>query len=415
MSSIGNSINDPALSPYLPLAGGTMSGAINMGTNQIHAVVDPTSAQDAATKNYVDNIALGGAEPCYCATTASLNATYSNGVAGVGATLTDASGTFAAFTVDGQSPSVGTSGINTRVLVKNQSTTYQNGIYNLTTNGNGSSISWILTRAVDYDTPTNINDVGLVPVVNGTVNASSAWYNTTTMVAVGTTAVTFVKFSQSGAINKITQQIFTSSTTYTPTTGMVYCIIEVVGGGGGSGGAAAGASGTAAGEGGAGGGYSKGVFSAATIGSSQTVTIGAGGSGGSNTGGNGTAGGTTSVGLLIQATGGGYGEGGSNQTSGITFVVGGNSIGGVGSGGSLNVNGNPGGAGIAYGAANATGIGGYGGASVYGGGGAISNSGAGGNGTNYGGGASGALTGSTPRAGGTGAPGVVYITEFCSV
>lgn len=39
---------------YLPLAGGTMGGALNMGANQINDVADPTSAQDAATKNYVD-------------------------------------------------------------------------------------------------------------------------------------------------------------------------------------------------------------------------------------------------------------------------------------------------------------------------------------------------------------------------
>jgi|GEM_PF-1664127 len=42
-------------STYLKLAGGTMSGAIDMGTNQINNVVDPTAAQDAATKKYTDD------------------------------------------------------------------------------------------------------------------------------------------------------------------------------------------------------------------------------------------------------------------------------------------------------------------------------------------------------------------------
>lgn len=42
----------------LPLAGGTMSGAIAMGTNKITGMGDPTSAQDAATKNYVDTAAI---------------------------------------------------------------------------------------------------------------------------------------------------------------------------------------------------------------------------------------------------------------------------------------------------------------------------------------------------------------------
>jgi len=49
-----NSTQDTTIATKLPLAGGTMSGAINMGSNLINAVTDPVSAQDAATKNYVD-------------------------------------------------------------------------------------------------------------------------------------------------------------------------------------------------------------------------------------------------------------------------------------------------------------------------------------------------------------------------
>jgi sugar lactone lactonase YvrE len=43
-----------ALATKLPLAGGTMTGAIAMGTAKITGLGDPTSAQDAATKTYVD-------------------------------------------------------------------------------------------------------------------------------------------------------------------------------------------------------------------------------------------------------------------------------------------------------------------------------------------------------------------------
>lgn len=39
---------------YLPISGGTMTGNLNMGNNKITEVSDPTSAQDVATKNYVD-------------------------------------------------------------------------------------------------------------------------------------------------------------------------------------------------------------------------------------------------------------------------------------------------------------------------------------------------------------------------
>jgi hypothetical protein len=42
----------------LPLAGGTLSGALAMGTNKITGVGDPTNAQDAVTKYYLDNVVL---------------------------------------------------------------------------------------------------------------------------------------------------------------------------------------------------------------------------------------------------------------------------------------------------------------------------------------------------------------------
>lgn len=47
-----------SLATKLPLSGGTMSGAIAMGTNKITGLGDPTSAQDAVTKNYLDNTVL---------------------------------------------------------------------------------------------------------------------------------------------------------------------------------------------------------------------------------------------------------------------------------------------------------------------------------------------------------------------
>ena len=71
------------------------------------------------------------------------------------------------------------------------------------------------------------------------------------------------------------------SGTYTPTTGMKYCWVRMVGGGGAGGGELP-ATGKmlASGGGGGSGEYAEGVYTAATIGGSQTVTIGAGGSGG---------------------------------------------------------------------------------------------------------------------------------------
>lgn len=106
------------------------------------------------------------------------------------------------------------------------------------------------------------------------------------------------------AFTKVVRQVFTANGTYTPTTGMVYCDVEVVGGGA-SGGAAKGDAGeAAAGGGGGGGAYSRSILTAAQIGASQAVTVGAGGaaaSAGANDGNDGSA---SSLGVLITANGG---------------------------------------------------------------------------------------------------------------
>lgn len=225
-------------------------------------------------------------------------------------------------------------------------------------------------------------------------------------------------------------QVFAATGTYTPTSGMDYCIIEVQAPGGGGGGAD-GTGGTVdsvsvghAGGGGGGGEYARGVFSAATVGGSQAVTIGAVGTAGANTGGNGGTGGTTSVGALITAIGGSGGVGsGSDDTSQGVYAGGAGGTGG--SGGSFRV---PGGAGFAGFVANRNPsagstqfvrVPGAGGSAVLGKGGQTTpnHSGAvdvaGSAGGNYGGGGSGAIDDeNTGSAGGAGGAGFVIVTEF---
>lgn len=175
---------------------GAQAAALNMNTHQINNVTDPTSAQDAATKNYVDAIAQGitvqGA--CYAGTTANLNATYVNGVSGIGATLTNA-GALAAFSVDSVSPA-----LNARILVKNQSTAAQNGIYTLTTVGSGA-VAWVLTRATDYDQAAEINPGDLVVLTAGSTQANSSWLQTATVTTIGTDAISFSQFTASLPVN----------------------------------------------------------------------------------------------------------------------------------------------------------------------------------------------------------------------
>lgn len=173
---------------YLALLGGTMLGNLDMGSNYIQNLLDPVNSQDAATKNFVEMVAAGFiVQPAvYAASTANLNATYSNGASGVGATLTNA-GAMAAFSVDGVSPP-----INSRILYKDANTTFQNGIYTLTTVGSGAA-NWVLTRASDYDQASEINPGDFVLVNNGT-QAGQAWLETVTVVTMGTSPILFSLF-----------------------------------------------------------------------------------------------------------------------------------------------------------------------------------------------------------------------------
>jgi hypothetical protein len=233
----------------------------------------------------------------------------------------------------------------------------------------------------------------------------------------------FKAVAASGAFTSIAVQTFSytgSSQTYTPTSGMLYCTIEVIGGGGGGGGSAAGgASSGAVGGGGGGGGYGRKTVSAATIGASQTVSIAAGGTGG-NGANPGNTGGTVSVGSIVSATGGG---GGAASGAAVAINAAGGS-GGVGSSGDVNSSGGSGGIGsyiLIAGVAQSL-YGGVGGDSFLGGGAqaVTTQSGAtnltGNNGSNYGGGGGGGGASSSSGAGGgiggNGAAGFVIITEY---
>lgn len=220
-------------------------------------------------------------------------------------------------------------------------------------------------------------------------------------------------------INKVIRQVFTTSGTYTPSTGMLYCDVEVLGPGGGGGGAAAtGAATIAAGGGGGAGGYSRKIFTAATIGASQTVTIGTGGAGGAagnNAGSNGSA--SSALGLLISAT---QGLGGAGCAAGVIALAAGG-VGGTGVGGDFVITTGSGGPGVGSNVAGFV-MQGIGGGSFYSGSTTqilLSST----TGTNigipgrlHGGGGSGAVVGnsSAATAGGAGNAGMIVITEYTS-
>ncbi len=154
---------------------------------------DPTQPLQAATKQYVDSIAEGlHIHPsANAATTANLTATYSNGTDGVGATLTN-SGTQEALVIDGVTLTT-----SQRVLVKNQSTALQNGIYVVTNTGSGAS-NWILTRATDMDTSAECDGGDFVFVTGGTTLDNTGWVQTETGITIGTSSLVFTQFSGAG-------------------------------------------------------------------------------------------------------------------------------------------------------------------------------------------------------------------------
>lgn len=218
----------------------------------------------------------------------------------------------------------------------------------------------------------------------------------------------------SGAgITSINVQTFTTSGTYTPTAGMKYCIVEVVGGGGAGGGCPTTGSGQySGGAGGGGGEYAKGIYNSVTIGSSQIVTIGSGGLG--VIGANGNSGNTTSFGSLITANGGAAGQAAGPNSQ---IVSGGYPGGSGGSGGYFRTPGNPSGP-IYYDFYSVGGViaASNGGSSFYGTSGIFQFGGNnGGNGGGYGGGGSGTVNGPSSGIsykGGNGSSGICIVTEF---
>lgn len=170
----------------------------------------PTTTTQASTDNstkiattaYVTTgiaNAIAGVNPAVAvqaATTAASDTsglTYNNGVSGIGATLTGSNNT--AITIDGYTFTA----LGQRLLVKNDTQSPSgafNGVYYVT-QIQTSILPPILTRALDYDMPSDINNTGAIPVVNGTVNALTSWLLTSSVTTVGTDPLTYTKFSRS--------------------------------------------------------------------------------------------------------------------------------------------------------------------------------------------------------------------------
>ena len=142
-------------------------------------------------KSYVDSVANGldVKESVRVATTGDLSATYNNGAG----TLTANSN--GAIVVDGV-----TLVLNDRVLVKDQTTQTENGIYKVTTVGSGSA-AFVLTRTPDANDAAELSGGVFTFVEEGTSNADNGYVATHNGIPTfGTTNITFDQFSGAGQI-----------------------------------------------------------------------------------------------------------------------------------------------------------------------------------------------------------------------
>jgi len=163
-SDITNLTTD--LAAKASLSGATFTGAVTLAA-------DPSNALEAATKQYVD------------AATAGLNV-HESVDAATTANITLASAVENGDTLDGVTLATGN-----RILVKNQTTKSENGIYVVAASG-------APTRAADYNSAGEVDAGDFIFVEAGTTNGKTGWVQTNTVTTVGTDNIEFTQFSGTG-------------------------------------------------------------------------------------------------------------------------------------------------------------------------------------------------------------------------
>lgn len=144
-----------------------VANGLDLNAQRIVSIADPSSPQDAASKAYVDNLLAGlrWKQPVRVASTASVTIANPGTAVFDGVTLT----------------------ATDRILLKNQSTASQNGIYAFATSGTA------MTRTTDADAASELSGA-TVFITEGTVNHDTAYTQTAEVVTLGTDTVTWAQF-----------------------------------------------------------------------------------------------------------------------------------------------------------------------------------------------------------------------------
>ena len=165
------------------------TSGLNMNSNKVINVANPTNANDATNKSYVDALVGTGItalEEARCATTTNLSANYTT--AGRGRLTATANG---AINIDGVDLS-----LTDRVLVKDQTTVVQNGIYVVIVEGNEST-PYQLERSLDFYSGVQPISNSFVFVTEGTIHINSGWLLQGTVTTIDTDDVDFAQYSAS--------------------------------------------------------------------------------------------------------------------------------------------------------------------------------------------------------------------------
>ena len=146
---------------------------IDLASQRITSVASPTASTDAANKGYVDNALAGLAWKADVVAATTTNGTLATSFAN-------------GSVVDGVTLATGQ-----RILIKNQTTQSQNGIYVVNASG-APTLAYDFATAADADNAT-------VSVLGGTVNALTSWTQTTPNPTIGTSNIVWAAFA-AGAV-----------------------------------------------------------------------------------------------------------------------------------------------------------------------------------------------------------------------